>query len=39
MTLRDIERVLYFESFVVTEPGMTPLKKVQLLSMKITTPP
>jgi DNA-directed RNA polymerase subunit beta' len=27
MTLRDIERVLYFEAFVVTEPGMTPLNK------------
>ena len=27
MTLRDIERVLYFEAFVVTDPGMTPLKK------------
>ncbi|MBP8019941.1 MAG: DNA-directed RNA polymerase subunit beta', partial [Agitococcus sp.] len=32
MTLRDIERVLYFESFVVIEPGMTPLEKGQLLS-------
>jgi DNA-directed RNA polymerase beta' subunit len=29
MTLRDIERVLYFEAFVVTEPGMTPLNKGQ----------
>jgi DNA-directed RNA polymerase subunit beta' len=27
MTLRDIERVLYFEAYVVTDPGMTPLKK------------
>ncbi len=26
MTLRDIERVLYFEAFVVLEPGMTPLE-------------
>jgi len=25
MTLRDIERVLYFEAYVVTDPGMTPL--------------
>jgi DNA-directed RNA polymerase beta' subunit len=25
MTLRDIERVLYFEAFVVTHPGMTPM--------------
>ncbi|AJD46984.1 DNA-directed RNA polymerase subunit beta' [Isoalcanivorax pacificus W11-5] len=32
MTLRDIERVLYFESFVVVEPGMTSLEKGQLLS-------
>ncbi len=32
MTLRDIERVLYFEAYVVTEPGMTPLNKAQLLS-------
>ncbi|MDY6828628.1 MAG: DNA-directed RNA polymerase subunit beta' [Pseudomonadota bacterium] len=32
MTLRDIERVLYFESFVVLEPGMTTLEKGQLLS-------
>ena len=32
MTLRDIERVLYFEAYVVTEPGMTPLNKRQLLS-------
>jgi DNA-directed RNA polymerase subunit beta' len=32
MTLRDIERVLYFEAFVVTEPGMTPLKRCQLLT-------
>ena len=32
MTLRDIERVLYFEAFVVTDPGMTPLNKCQLLT-------
>ena len=32
MTLRDIERVLYFEAYVVTEPGMTPLTRGQLLS-------
>ena len=32
MTLRDIERVLYFEAYVVTEPGMTPLTRAQLLS-------
>ena len=32
MTLRDIERVLYFEAFMVVDPGMTPLEKGQLLS-------
>jgi DNA-directed RNA polymerase subunit beta' len=32
MTLRDIERILYFESFVVTDPGMTTLEKGQLLT-------
>ena len=32
MTLRDIERVLYFESFVVIDPGMTTLEKGQLLN-------
>jgi DNA-directed RNA polymerase subunit beta' len=32
MTLRDIERVLYFEAYVVVDPGMTPLNKAQLLS-------
>jgi len=32
MTLRDIERVLYFESFVVTDPGMTTLERGELLS-------
>lgn len=32
MTLRDIERILYFEVFVVIEPGMTNLKKGQLLN-------
>jgi len=32
MTLRDIERVLYFESFVVVDPGMTPLDRGQLLT-------
>src|SRR5574337_61570 len=32
MTLRDIERVLYFEGFVVTEPGMTSLTRGQLLT-------
>lgn len=32
MTLRSIERVLYFETFVVTDPGMSPLEKGQLLT-------
>ncbi len=32
MTLRDIERVLYFEAFVVVDPGMTTLERGQLLS-------
>ena len=30
--LRDLERVLYFENFIVTEPGLTPLEINQLLS-------
>jgi len=32
MTLREIERVLYFEAFVVTEPGLTTLERGQLLT-------
>ena len=32
MTLKDIERVLYFENYIVTEPGLTSLKMHQLLS-------
>ena len=32
MTLRDIERVLYFESFVVVDPGLTDLEAGQLLT-------
>ncbi len=32
MTLKDLERILYFENYVVTEPGLTPLKERQLLS-------
>src|ERR1041384_8266427 len=31
MTLKDLERVLYFENYVVIEPGLTPLKLHQLL--------
>ena len=32
MTLRDIERVLYFEAYVITDPGLTPLEARTLLS-------
>ncbi|WP_410499354.1 DNA-directed RNA polymerase subunit beta' [Chitinibacter sp. S2-10] len=32
IALRDIERVLYFEAFIVIEPGMTPLQRGQLLT-------
>ncbi len=32
MTLRDIEKILYFEAFVVIDPGMTPLEKGQILT-------
>ncbi len=32
MTLKDLERILYFENYVVLEPGLTPLKMHQLLS-------
>ena len=32
MALKDVERVLYFENYIVTEPGLTPLKLNQLLS-------
>src|SRR5579863_6753857 len=32
MTLKDLEKILYFESYVVTEPGLTPLKLRQLLN-------
>jgi DNA-directed RNA polymerase subunit beta' len=32
MTLRDLERVLYFESYIVVEPGLTALKALQLLT-------
>jgi len=32
MTLKDLERVLYFESYVVSEPGLTDLAERQLLS-------
>jgi DNA-directed RNA polymerase subunit beta' len=32
MTLKDLERILYFESYIVLDPGVTPLKDRQLLS-------
>jgi DNA-directed RNA polymerase subunit beta' len=32
MTLKELERVLYFENFVILEPGMTPFKEHQLMS-------
>ncbi|MDB2414666.1 DNA-directed RNA polymerase subunit beta' [Rickettsiales bacterium] len=32
MTLKDVEKVLYFEAFVVTDPGLTPFTRGQLLS-------
>ncbi|AKM11007.1 DNA-directed RNA polymerase subunit beta' [Croceicoccus naphthovorans] len=32
MQLKQLERVLYFESYVVIEPGLTPLEKFQLLT-------
>jgi len=32
MTLRDIERILYFEAFVVIDPGLTPLERGQMLT-------
>ncbi len=32
MTLKDVERVLYFENYIVTEPGLTPMKSGELLT-------
>ncbi len=32
MTLKDIERVLYFENYIVVEPGLTPMKQYSLMS-------
>ncbi len=32
MMLKDLEKVLYFESFIVLDPGLTPLEKLQLLT-------
>ncbi len=35
MMLRDIERILYFEAYVVTDPGLTPFEKGQLLTEEV----
>ena len=32
MTLKELERVLYFESYVIVDPGQTPLKKKEFVS-------
>src|SRR3546814_19342385 len=32
MQLKQLERVLYFEAYIVIEPGLTPLEKYQLLT-------
>jgi len=32
MTLKDLEKILYFESFIVLDPGITTLEKGQLLT-------
>ena len=32
MTLKDLERILYFESYIVLDPGLTPMKMRQLLN-------
>ena len=37
MTLKDIERVLYFENYIVTEPGLTSLKEILSFSPRKTT--
>ncbi len=37
MTLKDLERVLYFENYIVLEPGLTTLKPLQLLARKTTS--
>lgn len=34
MPLKNVEKVLYFESYIVTDPGMTPLEKNNFLQMK-----
>ena len=36
-TLKDIERVLYFENYIVLEPGLTSLKPLQLLWINLVT--
>ena len=37
MTLKELERILYFEYYIVLEPGLTPLKDRQLLSEERST--
>ncbi len=37
MKLKDVEKVLYFESFIIIEPGLTPLKKGELISEEALT--
>ena len=37
MKLKDVEKVLYFESFIIIEPGLTPLKKGDLISEEALT--
>jgi len=32
LTLKELEKVLYFESWIVMDPGKTPLKKMELLT-------
>ena len=35
MKLKEVEKVLYFESFIVVEPGLTTLKKVSLYQKRL----
>ena len=37
MPLKDIERVLYFEYYIVTEPGLTPLKHTPAAEARMKT--
>jgi DNA-directed RNA polymerase subunit beta' len=38
MTLKDVERVLYFENYIVTEPGLTPLKREAADRRRVSSP-